>query len=75
MANRGRLLAESLLRGFGVTIVYTRQSEDQSAEPELVRDMLAIVTSFARRLYGQRSANARRLHATVAAEARSSDAA
>jgi predicted site-specific integrase-resolvase len=38
------------------------------AEQELVRDMLAIVTSFAGRLYGQRSARAKRLRAAVAAE-------
>ena len=88
MANRGRLLAEHpdrlarfgagliehLLRGFGV-IVYTGQPVAESAEPESVRDMLAIVTSFAGRLYGQRSAKARRLRAVAAAETRRSAAA
>jgi hypothetical protein len=54
---------------------YTGQPEDGSAEPELVRDMLTIVTFFAGRLYGQRSAKARRLRAVVAAGARSSVAA
>ena len=89
MADRGRLLAEHqdrlarfgagliehLLRGFGVTVVCTGQPVDESAEPELVRDMLAIVTSFAGRLYGQRPAKARRLRAVVAAQTRSSVAA
>jgi putative resolvase len=89
MANRGRLLAghpdrlarfgagliEHLLRGFGVTVIYTGHPEHESAEQELVRDMLANVTSFAGRLYGQRSAKARRLRAVVAAETRSSVAA
>jgi hypothetical protein len=37
-------------------------------EQDLVRDMLAVVTSFAGRLYGQRSARAKRLRAAVAAE-------
>lgn len=82
MANRGRLLAEHpdrlarfgagliehLLRGFGVTVVYKGQPVDESAEPESVRDVLAIATSFAGRLYGQWSAQARRLPAAVAAE-------
>lgn len=89
MANRGRLLAEHpdrlarfgagliehLLRGFGVTVVYKGQPVDESAEPESVRDVLAIATSFAGRLYGQRSAQARRLPAVVAAETPSSAAA
>jgi predicted site-specific integrase-resolvase len=88
MANRGRLLAEHpdrlarfgagliehLLRGFGV-IVCTGQPVAESAELELVRDMLAIVTSFAGRLDGQRSAKARRLRAVAAAETRRSAAA
>ena len=75
LARFGAGLIKHLLRGFGVTVVYTGQPEDESAEPELVRDMLAIVTSFAGRLYGQRSANARQLRAVVAAETWSSAAA
>jgi putative resolvase len=47
LARFGVGLLEHLLRGYGVTVVYTGQSEDESAESELVRDMLAIVTSFA----------------------------
>ena len=54
---------------FGVTATCTGQpTEDESWEQELVRDMVAVVASFARRLYGQRSARARRLRVVVAAE-------
>jgi putative resolvase len=58
-----------------VTVVYTGQPEDESAESELVRDMLAIVTSFAGRLYGQRSAKTKRLRAAVTAETKNGGAA
>jgi predicted site-specific integrase-resolvase len=65
----GTGLFEYLLSGFGVTVTYTGQAaEGEGGEQELVRDMLAIVTSFAGRLYGQRSARAKRLRAAVAAE-------
>jgi hypothetical protein len=47
----------------------------ESAESELVRDMLAIVTSFAGRLYGQRSAKTKRLRAAVSTETECGDAA
>lgn len=62
---------EHLLAGYGVKVVYAGQGEDESAESELVRDMLAIVTSFAGRLYGQRSAKTKRLRAAVSAETQS----
>lgn len=75
LARFGVGLVEHLLAGFGVTVLYTGQAEDESVESELVRDMLAIVTSFAGRLYGQRSAKTKRLRAGVAGETRSSDAA
>jgi predicted site-specific integrase-resolvase len=39
-----------------------------SQKPELVRDMLAVVTSFSGRLSGARSARARALRAAVASE-------
>lgn len=64
-----RLPTEHLLAGFGVTVAYTGQAEeDETWEQELVRDMFAIVTSFAGRPYGQRSTKARRLRAVVASE-------
>ena len=60
---------------YRVTVVYTGQSGDESAESELVCDMLAVVTSFAGRLYGQRSAKTKRLRAAVSAETQSGDGA
>lgn len=74
LARFGVELIEHLLRGYGVTVVYTAGAQDESAESELVRDMLAIVTSIAGRLYGQRSAKTKRLRVVVAAETKSSDA-
>jgi predicted site-specific integrase-resolvase len=65
---------EHLLAGYGVEVIYTGQSEDESGESELVRDMLAIVTGFAGRLYGQRWARTKRLRAAVSAETRSGKA-
>lgn len=75
LARFGVGVIENLLAGYGVTVIYTGQPEDESAESELVRDMLAIVTSFAGRLYGQRSAKTKRLRAAVSAETESGDAA
>jgi excisionase family DNA binding protein len=75
LARFGVGVIEHLLVGYGVKVIYTGQSEDESAESELVRDMLAIVTSFAGRLYGQRSAKTKRLRAAVVAETHSGDAA
>ena len=75
LARFGVGVIEHLLAGYGVQVIYTGQSEDESAESELVRDMLAIVTSFAGRLYGQRSAKTKRLRAAVSFETQSGDAA
>jgi putative resolvase len=65
LAGLGVGLIEQLLRGCGVTVVYTGHPEDES---ELVRDMLAIVTGFAGRLCGRRSAKTKRLRAALAAD-------
>ena len=75
LARLGVGVIEHLLAGYGVKVIYTGQPDDRSAESELVRDRLAIVTSFAGRLYGQRWAKTKRLRAAVAAEAISGDAA
>lgn len=75
LARFGVGLIEHLLAGYGVEVIYTGQADDESAESELVRDMLAIVTSFAGRLYGQRSAKTKRLRAAVSAETECGDAA
>lgn len=75
LARFGVGVIEQLLGGYGVSVVYTGQAEDESAESEVVRDMLAVVTSFAGRLYGQRSAKTKRLRAAVTAETDSGDGA
>lgn len=61
-------MIEHLLAGYGVKVIYTGQSADESAESELVGDMLTIVTSFAGWLYGQRSAKTEQLRAAVSTE-------
>ncbi|MGW1025745.1 hypothetical protein ACWD4J_19000 [Streptomyces sp. NPDC002577] len=60
---RGRGLRDVVLPAFGVTLEVAGVDEDLDAsqESELVKDMLAVVTSFSSRLYGQRSATARAL--------------
>jgi putative resolvase len=75
LARFGVGLIEHLLAGVGVAVVYTGHDEDaaHSGEAELVRDMLAIVTSFSGRLYGQRSAQTKRLRHAVLAEKRASN--
>jgi putative resolvase len=57
------LVREVMLPAFGVELEISGADEDldASAESELVRDMLAVVTSFSGRLYGQRSAKQRRV--------------
>jgi putative resolvase len=74
LARFGVGVIEQLLAGYRVTVIYTGQAEDESAESELVCDMLAIVTSFAGRLYGQRSAKTKRLRAAVTVETHRGDA-
>jgi predicted site-specific integrase-resolvase len=66
---------EQLLAGSGVQVIYTGASEDESAESELVRDVLAIVTSVAGGLDGHSSAKTTRLRAAVSAQTHSGDAA
>ncbi len=64
------LSAGAAARRLGVSArTLPRCTHDENWERELVRDMLAIVTSFAGWLYGQRPVKARRLRAVVAAEA------
>lgn len=53
-----------LFRGLGVTVVLTSAQEPEDAHTELVKDLLAIVTSFSARLYGARGG--RKIRATIA---------
>jgi predicted site-specific integrase-resolvase len=57
------VLRDVMLPAFGVQleVVGVDEDLDASAESELVRDMLAIVSSFSGRLYGSRSAQQRRV--------------
>jgi len=61
------VIRDVMLPAFGVVleIAGTDEDLDASRESELVRDMLAVVTSFSGRLYGQRSAKARALTKAV----------
>lgn len=53
-----------LFRVLGVTVVVTSAQEPEDAHTELVKDLLAIVTSFSARLYGARGG--RKMRATIA---------
>ena len=67
LARFGTKTIQQLLAGFGVIMVVTGRDQDlsETGESELVRDMLAVVTSFSGRLYGQRSAKARTVASCV----------
>ena len=67
LARFGTKSLELFLTGFGVNLTLIGEDEDFSAsrESELVRDMLAAVTSFSGRLDGQRSAQTRALAGSV----------
>ena len=67
LARFGTGAIEVLLDGFGVKMTAIGSDADlsESGESELVRDMLAVVTSFSGRFYGQRSAKARALRSCV----------
>jgi len=63
-------IIEHLLSGFGVSVVCIGEPEQASTESDLVRDMIAIVASFAGRLYGRRSVKARQVRTAVVAAVR-----
>ena len=68
LARFGTGAIEQLLAQLGVRLTVIGEDADPGAsvESELVRDMLAIVTSFSGRLYGARSAKARAARAALA---------
>jgi putative resolvase len=68
LARFGVGIIEELLSPHGVRVVAIGEDEalSDSVESELVRDMLAVVTSFSGRLYGQRSAKAAAIRRCVA---------
>ncbi|MGW2935540.1 recombinase family protein [Streptomyces sp. NPDC001156] len=61
------MLAEVVLPPWGgrLEIAGSDEELDETGDGDLVRDMLAIVTSFSGRLYGSRSAKARALTRVV----------
>jgi putative resolvase len=74
LARFGVGVIEHLVAGDGVRVIDTGASGGESAEAEVVRDMLAIVTSVAGCRYGRRSAKTTRLPAAVSAQTRRGDA-
>lgn len=72
LARFGTLTMQKLLAGHGVRVIVIEHDPalDGSAESDLVRDMLAVVTSFSGRLYGQRSARAAKLRKCVKTQLR-----
>jgi putative resolvase len=52
---------QTLFYGYGVTLTVLSPDEDKTAEEELTQDLLAIIASFAGRLYGLRSRKQRQL--------------
>jgi len=46
---------QTLFSGYGVTLTVLHPEEEKTPEQELVDDLLAIIASFAGRLYGLRS--------------------
>jgi putative resolvase len=57
----GLSYVQTLFSGYGVTLTVLSPDEDQTAEEELTQDLLAIIASFAGRLYGLRSGKQRQL--------------
>ena len=56
---------EELFKAYGVKMVVAFQEEPRDYMPELVEDLVAIVTSFAARIYGRRSKKYKRVVKTV----------
>jgi len=51
----GLAYLQALFSGYGVTLTVLHPDEDKTPEEELTHDLLAIIASFAGRLYGLRS--------------------
>jgi putative resolvase len=51
----GLTYLQTLFSGYGVTLTVLSADEDKTPEGELAQDLLALIASFAGRLYGQRS--------------------
>jgi putative resolvase len=51
----GLTYLQTLFSGYGVTLTVLSADEDKTPEGEPAQDLLALIASFAGRLYGQRS--------------------
>src|SRR5258708_4059598 len=51
----GLAYLQALFSGYGVTLTVLHPDEDNTPEEELTQDLLALIASFAGRLYGLRS--------------------
>ena len=60
---------EAFFAGHAVEVWVLHPDDDQTPEEELVSDMIALVTSFARRLYGRRSHKTKEIVACVSEKA------
>ena len=56
---------QSWFTDHGVEVLVLHPDDDQTAEEELVADMIALVTSFAGRIYGRRSRKSKEIVACV----------
>jgi putative resolvase len=57
----GLTYLQTLFSGYGVTLTVLSLDEDKTPEEELTQDLLAIIASFAGRLYGWRSRKQKQL--------------
>ena len=57
----GLSYVQTLFSGYGVTLTVLSPDEDKTPEEELTQDLLAIIASFAGRLYGLQSGKQRQL--------------
>ena len=71
LARFGTHIIEDMLQSSGVQLEVLDTADN--ADSELVQDMLAIVTSFAGKLYGQRSARQREIRQYLASQTVTAD--
>ena len=69
LARFGYEYLEAFFAGHAVEVWVLHPDDDQTPEEELVSDMIALVTSFARRLYGRRSHKTKEIVACVSEKA------
>jgi putative resolvase len=70
----GLTYLQTLFSGYGVTLTVLYPDEDKAPQEELTQDLLAIIASFAGRLYGWRSHKQKQLLACAEQVIRAKDA-